>query len=145
MIAERVGVTKAAIYHQFRTKDALVLAVAEIGLAVLEDALDEADQEASALGRRALLVERVIDLAVSRRRYVHALQGDPVMVRLLGTHPPFVDLMTRVYTVLLALEGDGATERVRIALVFGPLSEQLWCTHSWRTLTTTFFEPNCSP
>lgn len=117
MIADAVGVTKAAIYHQFKTKDAIVLAVAEVGLSPLEDALAAAEQEPTPEAQRELLLERVVDLAVSRRRWVNALQGDPVMIRLLGSHDPFVDLMTRVYSVLLGLSDDGPTERMRIAIV----------------------------
>ena len=74
-IADRLGVTKGAIYHQFKSKDAIVLAVAEVGLAPLEDALDEADaQDSIALGR-AVLLRRVIDLAVTRRRWGERAPG----------------------------------------------------------------------
>ena len=45
MIADSVGVTKAAIYHQFKTKDALVLAVVEVVLARLQEALDLAEAD----------------------------------------------------------------------------------------------------
>ena len=117
MIADAVGLTKAAIYHQFKTKNAIVLAVAEVGLSPLEAALAEAEQEETPEAKRGLLLERVVDLAVSRRRWVNALQGDPVMIRLLGSHDPFVDLMTRVYSVLIGLSDDGPTERMRIAIV----------------------------
>lgn len=117
MIADAVGVTKAAIYHQFKTKDAIVLAVAETGLSPLEDALEEAERETSPEAQRVLLLTRVIDLAVSRRRWVNALQGDPVMIRLLGSHDPFVELMGRVYSVLMGLSGDRPSDRMRIAIV----------------------------
>jgi AcrR family transcriptional regulator len=117
MIADAVGVTKAAIYHQFRTKEAIVLAVAEVGLSPLEDALVEVEREPTPDAQRELLLRRVVGLAVSRRRWVHALQGDPVMIRLLGSHDPFVDLMARVYSVLMGLEGDGPSHRMRIAIV----------------------------
>ncbi len=117
MIADAVGVTKAAIYHQFKTKDAIVLAVAEVGLSPLEDALAEAELQPTPEAQRTLLLERVIDLAVSRRRWVNALQGDPIMIRLLGTHDPFVDLMARVYMVLMGLADDGPAHRMRIAIV----------------------------
>ena len=39
MIADAIGVTKGAVYHQFKTKDEIVIAVAEMELAKLEDAL----------------------------------------------------------------------------------------------------------
>ena len=117
MIADAVGVTKAAIYHQFRTKDAIVLAVAEVGLSPLEDALNEAEQEATPETQREFLLTRVIDLAIKRRRWVNALQGDPVMIRLLGSHDPFIDLMARVYSVLMGLSDDGPSDRMRVAII----------------------------
>lgn len=44
MIADATGVTKGAIYHQFETKDEIVIAVAEMELAKLEDALEAAEE-----------------------------------------------------------------------------------------------------
>jgi len=48
MIADRMGVTKAAVYHQFRTKDEIVLAAAESELAQLLPVLDAAEAEPTA-------------------------------------------------------------------------------------------------
>ena len=38
MIADAIGVTKAAVYHQFKTKEEIVLAAAEVELAQVEAA-----------------------------------------------------------------------------------------------------------
>jgi AcrR family transcriptional regulator len=116
MVADAIGVTKAAVYHQFKTKDALVLAVAEVELSSLEEAVNLAEAETSRQAARALLLEKVIDLAVVRRRWVNALQGDPVMIRLLGSHEPFVALMTRLYALLLDENADAGSQ-VRTAIV----------------------------
>jgi AcrR family transcriptional regulator len=116
MVADALGVTKAAVYHQFKSKDSLVLAVAEVGMAPLQDALDAADAEPSRVQGRAVLLTRVIDLAVERRRWVHALQGDPVIVRLLASHEPLLALVTRVYSLLLDDEADPKSQ-VRAAIV----------------------------
>ena len=116
MIADAVGVTKAAVYHQFKTKDAIVLAVVEVVLARLEDALEAAEAEPSRERARAMMLRQVIDLAVERRRWVHALQGDPVMVRLIVSHEPFLTLMGRVYGLLLDDEDDPASQ-VRVAII----------------------------
>jgi AcrR family transcriptional regulator len=115
MIADRIGVTKAAVYHQFPTKDEIVVAVAEREMAPLEDAVERAEAQPSLVeARRELLVE-VIDLAVSRRRWVRALQNDPVMVRLLAEDEPLAALMQRLYGLLL---GDGGLQpRVRVAVM----------------------------
>jgi AcrR family transcriptional regulator len=111
MIADAVGVSKAAVYHQFKTKEEIVLAVAEVELARLETALERAEAATSDARARALLLEEVIGLAVERRRWVHALQNDPAMIRLLSEHEPFLDLMNRLYCVL---GGEHATAETRV-------------------------------
>src|SRR5262245_6380774 len=45
MIADAIGVTKAAVYHQFRTKDEIILAVAGLDMPRLEAALDAAEAQ----------------------------------------------------------------------------------------------------
>ena len=116
MIADALGVTKAAIYHQFKTKDAIVLAVAEVGLYPLEAALDAANEETDGKRARELLLSQVIDLAVTRRRWAAVLQADPVLARLLTSDERFVDLMTRVYAPLLGVDPDSSV-RIRTAIV----------------------------
>lgn len=119
MIGDVIGVTKAAVYHQFRTKEEIVLAVAEHELTGLEEAVTVAEAAPPAEARAALL-HSVIDLAVDRRRWVGALQNDPVMIRLLGSHEPLVALMTRVYALLLG-DDPATSDRVRIAIVSGAI------------------------
>jgi AcrR family transcriptional regulator len=116
MIADRMGVSKAAVYHQFRTKDEIVLAVAEREFCELEAALELAEAETSREHARQVLLEEVIDVAVRRRRWVRALQSDPVMIRLLAGHEPLQRIVIRLYEVLLG-EGAGPRADVRVALL----------------------------
>src|SRR5262245_34668319 len=81
MIADALGVTKAAVYHQYNTKDEIVLAVAQVVLARLEAAVTAAEAERSHSRARELLVTEMIDLAVERRHMAGILQRDPVMLR----------------------------------------------------------------
>src|SRR5262250_2554046 len=78
MIADAIGVTKAAVYHQYNTKEAIVLAVARIVLAGLEAAVTAAEAERSRSRARELLVTEMINLAVERHRMAGVLQRDPV-------------------------------------------------------------------
>jgi AcrR family transcriptional regulator len=116
MIADAVGVTKAAVYHQFQAKDDIVIAVTEVELARLEPALTAAEAESSRPQARKLLLHEVINMAVDRRRWVATLQYDPVIVRLLGEHERFRRFMTRLYGVLLD-EGDDIEARVSAAVL----------------------------
>jgi AcrR family transcriptional regulator len=116
MIADMIGVTKAAVYHQFRTKDEIVLAVAQSELSTLEAALDAAEAEESRSTAREVLLSYVIDLAVKHRRMVSLLQNDPVMVRFLAEHEPFQKLIERMY-VLLVGDDSGPEAWVQAAML----------------------------
>jgi AcrR family transcriptional regulator len=118
MIADTIGVTKAAVYHQFRTKEQIVIALTERELGGLEEALEFAEADPSRA--RELLLGRVIDVAVERRGAASTLQFDPVIVRLLGDHQPFQQFIQRLYMVLVGDAGDDA--RVLAAMLSGAIA-----------------------
>jgi AcrR family transcriptional regulator len=101
MIADAIGVTKAAVYHQYKTKDEIILSVAQVVLAGLEAAVTAAEGEPSRSRAREVLIAEMIDLAVARRRMAGVLQRDPVMLRFLEEHEPFRRVMERVNRVLM--------------------------------------------
>jgi AcrR family transcriptional regulator len=114
MIADALGVTKAAVYHQFKTKDTIVQAVLEVTLEQIEAALEVAEASGGGLRARETLLDDVVGVAVDRRRAVGALQNDPVMVRVLGDYEPSRRLWSRLFAVLLGEDLDAAA-RVRAA------------------------------
>jgi AcrR family transcriptional regulator len=116
MLADAIGVTKAAVYHQYNTKDEIILAVAEIVIARLEAVVTAAEGERSRTRAREVLVAAMVDLAVERRHMAGVLQRDPVMVRFLDEHEPFRRVMERLNRVLMG----GATDpraRVQAAML----------------------------
>lgn len=108
MIADAIGVTKAAVYHQFKTKDEIVIAAAEAELARLEDAISAAEAEPDPGQARDELLARIVDLAIERRRMESTLTGDPVLIRFFAHHEPFRQVMTRLYRLLMG--GDAGRE-----------------------------------
>ena len=121
MIADALGVTKAAVYHQFKTKEEIVIAVTDMELGKLEEALEAAEAEDDPLRARKVLLTRVIDMAVERRGWVRTLQSDPVIVRLLGEHEPFRQFISRLYGILLD-EHDDTEARISAALFSGAIA-----------------------
>lgn len=120
MIADAVGITKAAVYHQFRTKDQIVLAVSEREFSRLLPALEEAEAHGDGPQARDALLVRMVEMAVRDRQLVRTLQFDPVVVRLLAEHEPLRRFMDRVYRVLLSDAGlDG---RIEAAMFSGAIS-----------------------
>ena len=112
MIADAVGVTKAAIYHQFGTKDAIVLARPR-SAAPAARVCRSTRQSARAQRCRH---ERPSSRACSRSSSptggaLSTLQRDPVLFRLIEEDEPARDLFTRLFTVLL---GDDVRHRARV-------------------------------
>ena len=100
MIADSIGVTKAAVYHQFPTKE---------------------EAEPSAVEAREVLVTRIVDLAVARRRSVSVILSDPVIVPFFAAHEPFRRVTERLNRLLLG--GDtGPEARVRTAMLMAAIS-----------------------
>jgi AcrR family transcriptional regulator len=112
MIADALGITKAAVYHKFRTKDEIVLAAVARELEPLQALLDEADA-APARGFD-IVVDGLIDHSLQRRDSKLLLRDDPVVVRVLADHEPFRHLMERMYTTLTG--GEGIESRVQAVL-----------------------------
>jgi AcrR family transcriptional regulator len=120
MIADAVGVTKAAVYHQFKTKEQIVIALTERELGRLEEALEAAEAHDHPTQAREVLLDRVIDLAVERRGVASTLQFDPVIVRLLAEHEPFQQFIQRLYGVLV--DDTAADARVSAAMLSGAIA-----------------------
>jgi AcrR family transcriptional regulator len=123
MIADELGVTKAAVYHQFHTKDEIVLAVLDAEVVRLVKAVEQAeaaDALGSSLEARETLLEMVVDMAIGGRHMAHLLQSDPVIVGLLADHQPWQDLMVRVYGLLAVEEGeDGQVQAAMLSAAMG--------------------------
>ena len=116
MIADAVGITKASVYYQFKTKAEIVIAAAEVDLARLEQALDAAEAEIDRPRALEVLLPRLVDLAVENRGMVSVLPNDPVMVRLLADYAPFRELMDRLHRLLVGDEPN-ADQRVPAAML----------------------------
>ena len=121
MIADAVGVTKAAIYFQFRTKDEIVLAAAEDELAKLEAVIDAAEAETSPARRREELLTRIVDLSVDRRRTVSVILSDPVVLRSFSNHAGYRAVVDRL-TDLLIGPGIGADGHLQMAMFMAAIS-----------------------
>jgi AcrR family transcriptional regulator len=111
MIADEVGVTKAAVYHQFATKDAIVLATLEVQLQPVEELLERAEAAKPSRKRREDLLAELIDLVVSNRRSLSTLQSDPVLFRMLAEYPPSIAMWSRLFALLL---DDRVDERAQV-------------------------------
>lgn len=121
MIADAMGVTKAAVYRQFKTKEEIVIAITERELSQLEDALEAAEAHGHESRAREILLDRMIDQAVERRGVVNVLQFDPVIIRLQAEHEPFQRFVERLYAALLGTQA-GVEARLHAAMLSSAIS-----------------------
>ena len=101
MIADEIGVTKAAVYHQYNTKAEIIRAVAEAELDRLEAVLDQAESEGDAAQQRDAVIIGVVDLAVERRHQVGTLLNDPVIGRLYSRDKRLLRVLGRFNRLLM--------------------------------------------
>jgi AcrR family transcriptional regulator len=121
MIADEIGVTKAAVYHQYKTKDEIILAAAEAELARLEAVIDAAETESSPKRARDALITGMVDLAVDRRRTTSTILSDPVIVGFFAEHETFREVMHRLRRLLIG-DDAGPEARVRTAMLIAATS-----------------------
>ena len=119
MIADRLGVTKAAVYHQFPTKDEIVLAVIDPALGRLAPIAEQAEAQRGQAARREAVLTGVVDLVVDYRKVSATLSFDPVVMRLVRTHPALRSLQ-RIRRLLGGTAPDPGS-RVRMGVLSGGL------------------------
>lgn len=121
MIADAIGVTKAALFYQFRTKDQIVLAAAENELSRLESVVAAAEAEPSRTSRRQVLLEGMVDLSVDRRRTVSVILSDPVVLRVFADHDRYRQVIDRLTEILMGPNG-GSHPHLQTAMFMAALS-----------------------
>jgi len=112
MIADEIGVTKAAVYHQFKTKDEIILATAEAEHAKLRAVVDEAEAQPTRKRARDMLITGIAALAVDSRQSMGAVLRDPVIVGFFTDHEQFQQTMDRMCRLLV---GDATTHEARVS------------------------------
>ena len=115
MIAEALGVTKAAVYYQFHSKEAIVLAVLEPAVRQLAEAVERAEAQGTRTAQVDTALAGLVDLAVDQSSLVAVLQKDPVVEHVVATTEPLKGLSQRLTELLVGPDaGPAATVAVTV-------------------------------
>ena len=106
MIADELGVTKAAVYHQFQSKEDIVWAVINPVLDRLAVIVDAAEARRSRADRVETLLAGIIDLVVANRRLMTVLQTDPAVLHHLRVDSVLRSLEERITCLLVGPDPD---------------------------------------
>jgi AcrR family transcriptional regulator len=121
MIADELGITKAAVYHHFHSREQLLAAVVEPLRAELQGLIETAEAQRTPRARAELMLTGYADLAVRHRGLVSVLAGDPGMLEMLRTHAGMGDLINRQIK-LLADPHPGPAGLVNASILFAGIA-----------------------
>lgn len=130
MIADNLGVTKAAIYHHFKTRDEILTAVVQPALQELREVIAKAEAQRSANARIDALLTGFVDMTVKHRKLIGMVGTDPGVTTALATHPDIAELFGRPLAILSTSEPSPAGE-INAAYVLSGIA----CTASSPLLT----------
>jgi AcrR family transcriptional regulator len=122
MIADELGVTKAAVYHQFQTKEDIVLAVFRPVFDDLAALVATASAAPTPATRTDAALRGLADLVVNHRRLAAVFHGDPAIARLIRDD---AELQTPVSQLGPLLTGPDPTpaDKVAVSILGGGLMQ----------------------
>ncbi|GAA4724041.1 TetR/AcrR family transcriptional regulator [Phytohabitans rumicis] len=117
MIADEVGVTKAAVYHHFRTREELLAAVIEPLVTQMRESVEAAEAQRTAHARADTVLTGFVDLVVRNQDLIPVFAGDPGTVEMLRSQHNVEGLVERQVALLEALDPTPAGKvRAAVAL-----------------------------
>ncbi len=116
-IADHIGVQKAAVYYQFKTKEDIVLAVLDPAREALQSVVDAGERESDPAAAADVAIVGLVDLMVYQRAVMATLYGDPEAHRLVSEHATFQQLVRRIAELVLG--PDPSPARRVATTVFG--------------------------
>lgn len=124
MIADELGVTKAAVYYHFKTKDEITEAVAAPAVQELDQIIEEAQKKRSRGAQIDHALSGFVELIVRQRLLLGLYNRDPGIQRVVNRTfqaPQGTDLRTRMKTVL-AGENPSLADAIAVHVVFTGLA-----------------------
>ncbi|HSA53518.1 MAG TPA: helix-turn-helix domain-containing protein, partial [Yinghuangia sp.] len=119
MIADEIGVTKAAVYYHFPTKEDLVHAIIAPYVAQLTPLVEAAERQRRRADRAEAILAGLVDLVVGNRHLNAALLADPVIVRVLRARSDMRELDRRITELLAGPDPDARTLTTTVMLSSG--------------------------
>lgn len=120
MIADELGVSKAAVYHHHHTKDSIVLAALSPAFDQVAQLVTRARELPAGSERRRALVEGLAEQAVTHRQLYAVLLHDLAVPALVATDTRLVEVFTELRRGLLP-QTDPDTAVMRVAMFLAGL------------------------
>ena len=117
MIADRVGVSKAAVYYQFHSKEDIALEVIRPSIEDIARFIRIAEALPDAQQRRAVAVSGLVEMVVRHRRLAVMFYGDPAIDQLVMSEPDYKTVADRLRELLEGPDRN-SVDRVAFSVFF---------------------------
>jgi AcrR family transcriptional regulator len=117
MIADRVGVSKAAVYYQFHSKEDIALEVLRPSIEDIARFIRIAEALPDAQQQRAVAVSGLVEMVVRHRQLAVMCYGDPAIDQLVVGEPYFKSVADRLRE-LLEGPNPNAVDRITFSVFF---------------------------
>jgi AcrR family transcriptional regulator len=108
MIADELGITKAAVYHHFHTREDLLSALMTPALDEMRAAIQDAEAQRTPQARAEHMLTGFAGLAVRHRKLTAILSSDQAIARLIRAQAMFASLVERPLGLLAGAASDPA-------------------------------------
>jgi AcrR family transcriptional regulator len=117
-IADRLDLTKAALYYYFRSKDELLEALVEPAIAGVEEILDACSGEPDTPTRRKEFMKQYLDYFLRQRRLIAYISRDLATLAHPALRTGSEERRARMEAILAGSDLD-FSDRVRVTMAFG--------------------------
>lgn len=121
MIADELGITKAAIYYHFRNRDELLVALMEPMLRQSLEVVEMAERQPTPRTQMEAMVRGFSEIVTRNRSLAAVVIFDSTVRRILQTQPVWGDVIERQLALLMQLESD-TTGFLKVTTLFSGLA-----------------------
>lgn len=118
-IADEMGVTKAAVYYHYKTKEELVIGVVCPIFDELDAIIRRAEAQRGRTARLETLITGIVGLVVDNRSRYSMVIGDPYLSRVMEQHRGMQDWWTRILALVAGPEPDPRTQTALMIFLGG--------------------------
>ncbi|MGV9797237.1 TetR/AcrR family transcriptional regulator [Mycobacterium sp. NPDC003449] len=118
MIADRVGVSKPAVYYQFQSKEDIVLEVLRPTIEDMARVVRIAEALPDREARQAVAISGMVEMAIRHRRLAVLFHGDPAIDQIVLAEPEYRSVSDRVRELVEGPEPDPA-RRIALSVFVG--------------------------
>jgi len=110
MIADHVGVTKAAVYHHFKTRDEILASVIEPAGRELRAAIEAAEDRRSPTGQAETMLTGFVGVTIRHRALIALICTDVGVTHTVGSREDVALLIARLLQLLTAHQSPPESE-----------------------------------